>query len=172
MEVVEIEGWPNDEIVLNVQGDEPLIPPEVLDQLASLLSAEPELASATLCDPLQRYADLLDPNLVKVVRNADNRAMCCSRAPIPYARDLFTGPPDELPESGSWWRHIGVYGYRAWALRRFVELPRSSLEAIEKLEQLRLLENGIQMRVEEACQHVPGGVDTEQDLAHIRALLN
>jgi len=171
MEVARTRGWGDDEIVLNVQGDEPQIPAAVLDQLAGALSAEPSVASATLCEPIENFEALLDPNLVKVVRAADQRALYFSRAAIPYGRDLFAEASGELPEQGRWWRHVGVYGYRCWALKRFVELPIGSLEALEKLEQLRALENGLEMRVLEACETVPGGVDTEQDLDRVRALL-
>jgi len=172
MEVVAGERWPDDEIVLNVQGDEPLIPPEVLDQLAAALSADGSLASATLCERITEVDELMNPNLVKVVRSTDHRALYFSRAPIPYGRDSFPALPAVLPASGRWWRHIGVYAYRVAALRRFVELPMGELEAQEKLEQLRLLENGMQMRVEEACRPVPGGVDTKQDLDRVRNLLD
>lgn len=171
MEVAEAEGWPEEEVVLNVQGDEPLVPPEVLDQLGALLGDDADLASATLCERLTSYDELGDPNLVKVVRGVRNQALYFSRAGIPHGRDLphrGTGP---LPREGNWWRHIGVYAYRIWALRRFVAMPPGALETLEKLEQLRLLENGMSMRVEEACRPVPGGVDTEQDLARVRALL-
>ncbi len=173
MEVVEARGWSDDAVVLNVQGDEPLIPPAVLDQLAQALAEEPAVASATLCEPVQTFAALFDPNQVKVVRAADDRALYFSRAPIPYGRDLF--PAQELPQNGKlpmqgrWWRHIGVYGYRCWALRQFVSLPMGTLEALEKLEQLRLLENGLEMRVLEACELVPGGIDTPADLDRVRA---
>ena len=171
MEVVRARGWGDDEIVLNVQGDEPQIPAAVLEQRAGALSAEPRVASATLCEPIERFESLLDPNLVKVVRAADQRALYFSRSPIPYGRDLFAEATGDLPPQGRWWRHIGVYGYRCWALQRFVDLPTGSLEALEKLEQLRLLEYGLEMRVLEACEAVPGGIDTQQDLDRVRALL-
>lgn len=172
MEVVSARGWADDEIVLNVQGDEPLIPPEVLDQLADALTADAAMASATLCERIGSMADLRDPNLVKVVRAADHRALYFSRAPIPFARDLFNADLDALPAAGTWWRHIGVYAFRANALARFVALPVSALERLERLEQLRLLENGMNMLVEEACREVPGGVDTEEDLQKVRSLIS
>ena len=168
MEVVESEGWPEDEIVLNVQGDEPLIPSAVLDQLVETLAADPGLDSATLCEPLNDYEDLIDPNLVKVVRDARGRALYFSRAAIPHDRERFP-TPGTLP-TGLWWRHIGVYAYRVRALRRFVDLPMGELESVEKLEQLRLLENGLTMQVEASRRPVPGGVDTEQDLYRVRDL--
>jgi 3-deoxy-manno-octulosonate cytidylyltransferase (CMP-KDO synthetase) len=171
MEVVSARGWGDDDIVLNVQGDEPQIPPAVLEQLAQTLVQEPLVASATLCEPLQSFEALLNPNVVKVVRAVDQRALYFSRAPIPYGRDLFDETVGRLPAQGRWWRHIGVYGYRCWALEKFVGLPMGRLEALEKLEQLRLLENGMEMRVLEACEAVPGGIDTPEDLDRVRALL-
>ena len=175
MEVVVGEGWSEDEVVLNVQGDEPLVPAEVLDQLAAALTAEPELASATLCEPVTEYLELVNPNVVKVVRGADERALYFSRAPIPYDREHFSREsnslPDSLLEEGEWWRHIGVYAFRVWALRKFVSLPVARLERLERLEQLRLLENGLPMRVAVACRQVPPGVDTEDDLSRVRELL-
>jgi len=171
MEVVTRAGWPPDDLVLNVQGDEPLIPPAVLDQLAAALDQAPALASATLCEPIRRRADLDSPNVVKVVRAADGRALYFSRSPIPHRRDGMGDPSGELPAEGRWWRHVGVYAYRVWALTRFVGLPTGTLEDLEKLEQLRLLENGLDMLVLEACEPVPGGVDTAEDLARVRALI-
>lgn len=172
MEVVTARGWDENEIVLNVQGDEPQIPAAVLDQLAGVLNREPSVASATLCEPVETFEALLDPNLVKVVRAADQRALYFSRAPIPYGRGLFEQASGVLPGQGQWWRHIGVYGYRCWALRQFVELPVGKLEALERLEQLRLLENGLEMRVLQACEPVPGGIDTPEDLVRVRALFS
>ena len=172
MEVVTARGWDDDEIVLNVQGDEPQIPAAVLEQLAQALDLDSAVASATLCEPVETFEALLDPNLVKVVRASDQRALYFSRAPIPYGRDLFDESRGVLPGQGQWWRHIGVYGYRCWALQRFVNLPVGTLEALEKLEQLRLLENGLEMLVLQACEPVPGGIDTPEDLARVRALFD
>ncbi len=169
MEVVTTLGWPEDAIVLNVQGDEPLIPVAVLDQLVSCLQREPELGSATLCEPLLTVNELEDPNIVKVVRSREGRALYFSRAPIPFDRSATATRGEQL--SHGWWRHVGVYGYRAWALARFCALPQSNLERVERLEQLRLLENGLAMQVEVASAPVPGGVDTPSDLARVRTLL-
>jgi 3-deoxy-manno-octulosonate cytidylyltransferase (CMP-KDO synthetase) len=170
MEVVRLCGWSEEDIVLNVQGDEPFVPPAVLDQLGEALAAEPEVASATLCEPLSTFEQLLDPNLVKVVRSATGRALYFSRAPVPYGRGMFEDTVGDLPREGAWWRHIGIYGFRCWALERFVRLPMGALEALEKLEQLRFLENDLEMRVIGACEPVPGGIDTPEDLARGRAL--
>ncbi len=172
MEVVATCGWADQEIVLNVQGDEPLIPPGVISQLAQRLAADDSLAAATLCEPIENRATLFDPNVVKVVRSSDGLALYFSRAPIPYDRQSFPGESVDLAPNRHWWRHIGVYAYRVWALTRFVGLPVSELEATESLEQLRLLDNGMDMLVEEAGESVPGGVDTPADLERIRALLS
>lgn len=169
MEVVTRSAWADEDVVLNVQGDEPLIPPAVLDQLALAMARASAPASATLCEPIVRREDLFNPNVVKVVRAADGRALYFSRSPIPHRRDGMDAPAGGLPPEGRWWRHIGVYAYRVWSLARFVGLPPGTLEQLEKLEQLRLLENGMEMLVEEACEPVPGGVDTPADLERVRS---
>lgn len=171
MEVARKRGWQSGDAVINVQGDEPLIPPEVINQVAASLEEDQHLAAATLCEPISGRAELFDVNAVKVVCRADRRALYFSRAPIAFARDEFAHgtESDPLPASGRWWRHIGIYAYRVWALEQFVALPESSLEKLECLEQLRLLENGMEIRVDEACQPVPGGVDTPEDLNRVQA---
>jgi len=173
MEVVAAKGWSSDHIVVNVQGDEPLIPPAVIGQVAQLLNDNPEVLIATLCESIDDPARVFDPNVVKVVREVTGRARYFSRAPIPWRRDDFATAARaqlELPER-TWWRHIGIYGYRVEGLARFCELPTGSLERIESLEQLRLLEHGIDIIVGEAIADVPGGVDTPADLDRVRALL-
>lgn len=173
MEVADLCGWPDHAVVINVQGDEPLIPPAVIDQVAALLE-DPEAQVATLCEPIDDLSRVFDPNVVKVVGGADGCAIYFSRAPIPYARDAFAGsgarqgPP---PEPGAWQRHIGIYGYRVQALRRFVGLPPGRLEQLEALEQLRLVEHGVPIRLAAAVAVVPAGVDTPADLRRVRAWL-
>ncbi len=169
MEVARVRRWSEEDIVLNVQGDEPFIPPAVLDQVAGVLAADPAAASATLCERVATFEELLDVNLVKVVRSASERALYFSRSPIPHGRGLFDTAAGELPAQGAWWRHIGVYGFRCWALKKFVGLPPGRLEVLERLEQLRFLENDLDMRVVETCEPVPGGIDTPEDLARARA---
>ena len=163
-EVVDAEGWGDRSIVLNIQGDEPLMPPPAVRQLAAALAADPKADAATLCAPIEDSADLADPNLVKLVRDRRGRALYFSRAAIP-------APPDGefRPSSGLWRRHIGIYGYRAAALRRFAACEPSPLERAERLEQLRLLENGMAILALDACCPVPGGVDTREDLQRVRA---
>ena len=166
MEVAASRGWPDDHVVVNVQGDEPLIPPVVIDQVAQLLDGSAEVGVATLSEPLHRASDISDENIVKVVVTRNGRALYFSRAPIPYARGGFSVSPGD--SGGQWRRHIGIYAYRVTALRRFVALPVGRLEATESLEQLRFLENDIGIAVEEAVAPVPGGVDTPADLERVR----
>ena len=169
MEVAERQGWPDDEIVVNVQGDEPLIPPAVIDQVAELLADGP-CRVATLSEPIARSEDAFDPNIVKVVANRAGRALYFSRAPIPWSRDGFAqGAPAQLGDA--WRRHIGIYAYRVDALRSFIACPPSGIEKIEALEQLRLLDHGHDIVVAAAVAPVPGGVDTPADVERVRAVL-
>lgn len=159
-------AWEEDAVVINVQGDEPLIAPEIIAQLAAAVSQAGDAGMATLCEPIASQDGLFDPNVVKVVRDAGNFALYFSRSPMPYARD---GYPDAT--AGLWRRHIGIYGYRVRALRRFVSLPSSALEDAERLEQLRALEHGMPILALDACRPSPGGVDTPADLERVRRLL-
>ncbi len=172
LEVVQIRGWPDDALVINVQGDEPLIPGAVIAQLAQGMDTH-DVAVGTLCEPIDAVEDVLNPNVVKVVCDHNRRAIYFSRAPIPYARGLFDKPLNEvqLPSGVPYRRHIGIYAYRVEALRLFARLGSAMLERTEALEQLRLLEAGIDMLVLDACAPVPGGVDTPDDLEKVRALL-
>lgn len=176
MEVVERRGWPDRSVVVNVQGDEPLIPPAVIRQVAQCLADHEDYGVATLSEPLGEVADVFDPNAVKVVSDRSGRALYFSRAPIPYSRDTFHPTAGSstgvLPEAGRWHRHIGIYAFRVAALRRFVTMPVGSLERHESLEQLRLLEAGVPIRVVAALQPVPGGVDTPEDAERVRGLLS
>lgn len=162
----------NDDIVVNVQGDEPLIPPAVIDQVARNLQQNSQAVVATLSEPIRSQEDFNNPNIVKVVKNKAQYALYFSRASIPYHRERKPferdGSSDELPIQ----RHIGIYGYRAAALQEFVAWPVGMLESIEMLEQLRFLENGKKIHVEPSCEAVPGGVDTPEDLMQINALLS
>jgi 3-deoxy-manno-octulosonate cytidylyltransferase (CMP-KDO synthetase) len=177
MEIAEACGWAEDTVVVNVQGDEPLIPPSVVEQVARLLGDDPDTGVATLCEPIPDLAGVFDPNVVKVISGADGFALYFSRAPVPYARDLFVAPAaggvpaGPVPQDHVWYRHIGIYGYRLAALRQFVSLPVGRLEQLEALEQLRLVEHGIGIRVAPAVAPVPGGVDTDADLQRVREAL-
>ncbi len=169
-EVVEQLALADDEMIVNVQGDEPLIPAEVINQVASNLAAHAEASCATLSEPITSLEDMFNPNMVKVVSNLAGFALYFSRAPIPWERGVCdqsrTGPACELAQ-----RHIGIYAYRVSLLREFVSWPMAALESIEKLEQLRILANGRQIHVAPAIRPVPGGVDTEEDLQRVREVI-
>ena len=168
MEVVAAKGWPDDEIVVNVQGDEPLIPPVVIDQVAALIDDECDIA--TLSEPITVPGDVFDPNIVKVVTDQRGRALYFSRAPIPWHRETFGGgTPPRI--GGSWRRHIGIYAYRAGALRAFVSYPPGRLETLEALEQLRFMDQGHAIAVADAEAPVPGGVDTPADVDRVLGVL-
>ena len=165
MEVAETRGWSDATVIVNVQGDEPLIPPAVIDQVAGLLTGNGQAQVATLCERITEQETIFDPNVVKVVADANGRALYFSRAPIPWDRDHFPdGSADDV-----WFRHIGIYAYRAKALASFCALAPGRLESLESLEQLRFLENGVDILIDEACATVPAGVDTPEDLERARA---
>ncbi len=158
-------------IVVNVQGDEPLVPPQVIDQVAQLLANCPTAGVATLAEPLMDVADCFNPNIVKVVTDLQGRALYFSRAPIPWGRDTYAGDNPGLPPAELARRHIGIYAYRVALLHEFVRWPVAALETWEKLEQLRVLAHGRQIQVASACAPVPGGVDTPTDLERVRRLM-
>ena len=164
-----------EEIVVNVQGDEPLIPPAIIREVAGMLAAHPGCEIATVAHALHRVEEFFDPNVVKVVLDAESRALLFSRAPIPWSRDAFaplaaaaaTLPP-ELPADLPALRHIGLYAYRAGFLARFPALPIPAIERQEKLEQLRALAHGVAIAVLRVETPLPPGVDTPADLERIR----
>lgn len=170
-EVVSQLELPPEHIVVNVQGDEPLIPASVIDQVADNLACRPAVSAATLCETIHRLEDCFDPNIVKVVTDLAGLALYFSRAPIPWHRDGFAAAPQQMPSAISPKRHIGIYAYRVSLLQQFVGWPVAPLEACEKLEQLRILANGQAIHVAEAVEAVPGGVDTELDLKRVRQYL-
>jgi 3-deoxy-manno-octulosonate cytidylyltransferase (CMP-KDO synthetase) len=168
-EVVEQRAWPDDTIVVNVQGDEPLIPPALIRSVAEHLHHHPECAIATACHAIHDEAAFRNPNVVKVVLDMNDNALYFSRAPIPWPRDAFAhGQP--LPSDLPVLRHIGIYAYRASFLRAYGQLPPIVLERYEALEQLRALHYGYKIGVFVAEGAPPGGVDTEQDLQAAKAL--
>lgn len=164
-------GLADDAIVVNVQGDEPLLPPEVIDQVAHNLAACPPASVATLSEPLHNASDCFNPNIVKVVSDVHQQALYFSRAPIPWGRDTYSSTAPQLPAEELAQRHIGLYAYRVALLHQFVTWPMAALEAFEKLEQLRVLANGHKIHVAPACVSVPGGVDTPEDLMRVKHLL-
>lgn len=160
-----------DHIVVNVQGDEPLIPPEVINQVAVNLSRNPDTGVATLCEPIRSVKDFTNPNVVKVVTDERDIALYFSRAPIPWPRDQFASDKSILPNNLIPARHIGIYGYRVSQLNRFVEWAAAPIERLECLEQLRFMWHGVSIHVEESVAKVPGGVDTRDDLLNVIKLL-
>jgi 3-deoxy-manno-octulosonate cytidylyltransferase (CMP-KDO synthetase) len=171
-ECADIAGWDDERIVVNLQGDEPFAPASGIDAVATTLaasSAPMSTLAAAICD----VDELLDPNVVKLVRDDNGHALYFSRAPIPWPRDAFSHDRSRLPERGQWLRHIGIYGYRAGFLRRFAAMPPGRLEQVESLEQLRALEAGHRIAVALTPEPFPPGVDTPDDLAraerHIQA---
>jgi 3-deoxy-manno-octulosonate cytidylyltransferase (CMP-KDO synthetase) len=164
-------GWDDDSIVVNLQGDEPLMPVALLAQVAQLLALHPAAALATLCAPIARLEEFLDPNVVKVVSGEGGRALYFSRAPIPWSRDGAPAGIGSQRDCALAQRHIGLYAYRVGALRRLAALPVGDLEDCEKLEQLRALQAGMEIRIAAAVE-VPGpDVNAPEDLPRASARL-
>lgn len=162
-------GLDADARVVNVQGDEPLMDPALINACAQLLLDRPDCVMSTAAHAISTASEWRNPNVVKVVTDVHDRALYFSRAPIPWWRDAPS--PDVLPPDAGVMRHIGIYGYRAGFLRRFPELPVSPLEVVESLEQLRVLWHGERIAVHRSA-HAPGpGVDTQEDLDRVRALI-
>ena len=169
-EVAATLGLADDDIIVNVQGDEPLIPPSVINQVAANLAANPSCQMATLCEPIDDADSLFNPNVVKVVFDDQGRALYFSRAPIPWHLDGFAEGGRDIRD-GQWWRHIGIYAYRVSFLHQYVQWPPAQLEQLESLEQLRAMANGVAIHVAPATEVVPGGVDTPADLDRLRKQL-
>lgn len=168
-EACEILKLASDEIVVNVQGDEPLVDPASIDSVAQLLAVRTDCDMSTLAAPIADMEEFLNPNAVKVILDADNRALYFSRAAIPFWRDGFASGASALPDSAPL-RHIGLYAYRVEFLRRFPALPQAPIEILESLEQLRALWHGYRIAVH-VTQNAPGpGVDTLEDLLRVRAI--
>jgi 3-deoxy-manno-octulosonate cytidylyltransferase (CMP-KDO synthetase) len=164
-EACDLLALDDSDIVVNVQGDEPLIDPALVGAVADLLRARPEASMSTAAHAIENYADFINPNVVKTVLDAQGLALYFSRATIPYGRDQ----PGTLPSPAPL-RHIGIYGYRAGFLREFPTLTQAPIEMTESLEQLRAMWHGHRIAVH-VTQHAPGpGVDTAEDLARVRQL--
>ncbi len=164
-------GLANDAIVVNVQGDEPLIPPAIIDQVAANLAANPQAGIATLAEPIEDVQALFNPNVVKVVSDKSGLALTFSRAPLAWARDAFAKSRDVRPAGGPNRRPIGIYAYRAGFLHDFGAWGPCWLEDTECLEQLRALWHGVRIHVADALEAPPAGVDTPEDLERVRRLL-
>jgi 3-deoxy-manno-octulosonate cytidylyltransferase (CMP-KDO synthetase) len=161
-EVAQKLSWPDDTIVVNYQGDEPMTPKANIIQLIQALKNYPQAAIATLYQSITHYQDLINPNNVKLVSDEDGYALYFSRAAIPYSRKCFDD--NKLDDSIHYKHHIGLYAYRAQFLKCFYQLPVSALEKTESLEQLRAMSNGYKIITEQAKQTMPHGIDTMQDL--------
>lgn len=169
-EVAQREGWPEDAIVVNVQGDEPLIEALLISEVANALACNSEAVMATACHAIHSKADFINPNIVKVVLDAQSNALYFSRAPIPYPRDSFN-EHSELPKDLPVYRHIGIYAYRAKFLTEYASLKSALIEQFECLEQLRVLHHGYKIAVAITKNAPAAGVDTEADLAQVRSLM-
>lgn len=162
-------GWDINDIVVNLQGDEPLTPPSILRQVALNLADHPKAGIATLSTPIQSARDVQDPNIVKVVTDAEGYALYFSRSPIPYQRDTANQISDE--QARNYRRHLGIYAYRVSFLHSYSNMQACELEMTEKLEQLRALYSGIAIHVDEAVDLPGPGVDTPDDLVAVKNLL-
>jgi 3-deoxy-manno-octulosonate cytidylyltransferase (CMP-KDO synthetase) len=170
-EVARVQGWADSGIVVNVQGDEPVIPPALIDQVASVLESNPSAQIATLATPVTSISEFMDPNAVKVVTDEQGRALYFSRAPIPWDRDgAAFGLVSQRSFAGAR-RHVGIYGYRVGGLLRLAALKPTPLEQREKLEQLRALENGFEIRVADSVEQPGPDVNTAADLERVTTLL-
>ncbi len=165
-EVSESRNWADDQIVVNLQGDEPMMPAALINQCAALLN-DASVDMATLASPLASQADYENPNVVKVISDGSGNAIYFSRSPIPFSRNEKT---DGLAVQSAM-HHHGIYAYRCGTLRKIVAAKRSDLEACEHLEQLRALSIGLKIKVAKALSRPPTGVDTEDDLAQVERLL-
>ena len=174
-EVAAIKGWAEHDIVVNMQGDEPLVPALLLEQVKALLVQDADSVMATLCEPIEDYETFMRPSVVKVVSQTSNdlqRALYFSRAPIPFDRDVVLANDIDTqrqpPKTA--YRHLGLYAYRVSLLQQFVHWPQTPLETLESLEQLRVLENGGHIAIAPAACHLPAGVDNQEDLDRLNAM--
>ncbi len=168
-EVVNSMGWSDNEIIVNVQGDEPLIDPLLINQVAEYLDHKGDMLVSTACYPISDYNDFISPNNVKVVLDKNSQALYFSRASIPFPRDEFT---QKIIGKEGFYKHIGIYAYRAKFLKGYKDLGQAVLEDIEKLEQLRILYAGYKIGVVRSKDAPVTGVDTPEDLAKVRKLLS
>lgn len=170
-EVADKLGWPDSQIVVNVQGDEPLISPGLINDVAMALADNHDAMVSTLGTPITNADEVFDPNVVKIVVDQLGYALYFSRAPIPWDRDHFQAGCGAIAGNSTYLRHIGIYGYTAGFLNRYVQWPTCPLEQVERLEQLRILWNGERVRVVEVSTRPEAGVDTEADLRRVAQLM-
>jgi 3-deoxy-manno-octulosonate cytidylyltransferase (CMP-KDO synthetase) len=162
--------WTDDHLVVNLQGDEPLMPPACLDQLAALLDERMDCEVASLYWPITNADEVENPNAVKVVIDSDATAMFFSRSPIPYPRG-YADIDAAMSAGVEWKRHLGLYAYRLNALRGYTTVDPTPLEMAERLEQLRIMEQGGRIAMAKACEFIPAGIDTAEDLERVRKLI-
>jgi 3-deoxy-manno-octulosonate cytidylyltransferase (CMP-KDO synthetase) len=163
-EVLEQRNISNDEIIVNLQGDEPFMPVACLDQVAGLLAQDASAVMATLSAPIENANDIFNSNIVKVISNTHGQAMYFSRAPIPWQRGCFEDNTAKMNIDYQWQRHIGLYAYRAAYIKKYVDLPAASIEALESLEQLRVLWHGDRIVIAQASEAPGPGIDTREEL--------
>jgi 3-deoxy-manno-octulosonate cytidylyltransferase (CMP-KDO synthetase) len=168
-EVAEALNWHDDAIVVNVQGDEPLIEPQIIRDVAARLTDDAEAVMSTACFPINHESDFLNPNVVKVVMSEAQRALYFSRAPIPYPRNQVLDQAKSAQINAH--RHIGIYAYRTSFLKQYSAIQPASIETIESLEQLRVLYAGYQISVHISNAQPETGVDTQEDLDHVRMVM-
>lgn len=170
-EVVSMMGYPDEDIIVNMQGDEPLIPPQLIQQVAMDLTQFPDASISTICTPIDTVEELFNPNVVKVVMDKQHYAIYFSRATIPWHRDAFMKDKASMPDATQYHRHLGIYAYRSSFLKHYSSLAISPLEQIESLEQLRAIWHGYRIHVSVAVEPPGMGVDTEEDLLLVRDIL-
>ncbi|MCU4389515.1 3-deoxy-manno-octulosonate cytidylyltransferase [Acinetobacter courvalinii] len=167
-EVARIKGWAADDVIVNVQGDEPLLPAQLVQQVTQLLLDHPQCSMSTLCEPIHQLDEFQRDSIVKVVMNKRNEALYFSRATIPYDRDGAKQAVAALHTQA--FRHLGLYAYRVKLLQEYVTWEQGNLEKLESLEQLRVLENGHRIAIDVAEANLPPGVDTQADLDRLNTL--
>ncbi|GAC1304580.1 MAG: 3-deoxy-manno-octulosonate cytidylyltransferase [Steroidobacteraceae bacterium] len=168
-EVVRKKRIPPDDVIVNLQGDEPMMPPQVIREVAEALDSRPQIDIATAVAPIRSLAEFLDTSCVKALRASQGHALYFSRAPVPWPRDsIAAGMPSRFTGA---WRHIGIYAYRVRSLLQFASWSPTPLEEAERLEQLRALENGMRIHLLTLNEAPPAGVDTPEDLERVRAAL-
>lgn len=166
-EVARIKGWNADDIIVNVQGDEPLLPAQLVKQVAKLLQDQPASSMSTLCEPIHNLDEFKRDSIVKVVMSKHQQALYFSRATIPYDRDVKQAEPVLHQQA---YRHLGLYAYRVKLLQEYVTWDMGVLEKLESLEQLRVLENGHRIAIAVAEANLPPGVDTQEDLDRLNQM--
>lgn len=170
-EVVSVMGYADEDIIVNMQGDEPLIPPALIQQVALDLASFGDASISTICTPIDTLEELFNPNVVKVVMDKSHYAIYFSRATIPWHRDAFLQDKESMPEDTLYYRHLGIYAYRSRFLKHYSSLQISPLEQIESLEQLRAIWHGHKIHLSIAAEPPGMGVDTQEDLEHVRSVL-